>query len=574
MSRLSEPPPSATSAAHPTGTGGVRVPYSRRAFLSTASLAVAGLAIGARRLSAAELATGIAPSALLPDPVDVTMLQSLAMHAIDAAKSAGATYADIRVAASQYFVVGKAPGGPLEFWAGADVLFGFGVRVLVNGGWGFVHGDVPSIDAVTTAARGAVTQATNAAKAGTARAEYVPAAVATGEWHVPMAIDPFAVPLHEQMALIRSWMDTAGAVWRVGSVPYLSWHRETRVFASTDGSLTTQHFHRANPQLEISGGRMMGGGGPNASVGLAVPSVYATAGGYETVARESIHEEIKATAEEVRRLATLEGRTFDVGRYPVVLDGATFGALLFSTVGRALELDRVLGDEADASGTSYLSPPTAKLGTPVFSSALTLSTDRALPSVTSVKWDDEGVEPVAGPLITAGQLVDYETSRQTVGALQPWYQQQNRPLASRGRAVAPAADNPVQIRCGHLTVAPSTSAATIDDLIRDMPRGLVVRSGYWISTDQQLSTGNVNSYYALVLEVQKGRIVRRIKDAALEWSTVPFLKQLLAVGDASTVVHATGESYKGVPWHAAEYHTTAPAALFKEVNLIDIGRPI
>jgi predicted Zn-dependent protease len=315
---------------------------------------------------------------------------------------------------------------------------------------------------------------------------------------------------------------------------------------------------------------MMGGN----SVWLRVPSVYATTGGYEVVARESIHEEIKATADEALRLASLEGRTLDVGRYPVVFDGVTFGRVLFSTVARALELDRVLGDEADASGTSYLSPPTAKLGTPVFSPALTLRTDRALPSVTSAKWDDEGVEPVAGPLIQDGQLVDYETSRQTVGVLQPWYQQRNRPLTARGRLVAPSAANPPQIRCGHITAAPSASSTTVDDLIRDMPRGLVVRGGTTISTDQQLSTGSLNSFDALILEVQKGRIVRRIKDAGLEWSTVAFLKQLVAVGDTSTVAHATGDTYKGVPWHRAEYHATAPAALFKEINVIDIGHPV
>jgi len=316
---------------------------------------------------------------------------------------------------------------------------------------------------------------------------------------------------------------------------------------------------------------MMGG----ETVEIKVPSFYAMAGGYEAMARESIHEEIKATAEDVRRMASLEARTLDVGRYPVVLDGMTFGSLLFSTVGRALELDRALGEEADASGTSYLAPPASIVGTPVFSPVLNVSTDRALPSVTSAKWDDEGVEPETGPVIKGGALVDYETSRQAASTLQPWYHRQSRPVASRGRAVATACDQAVQIRCGHLTVTHARAAATIDDLIRGIPRGLLVRGGYQISTDQQLTTGNVDAFGgALILQVEKGRVVRRVRNVGLEWSTLPFLKTLAAVGDASTVAHATGESYKGVPWHGAPYHTTAPAGLFTEVKVVEIGGAI
>jgi TldD protein len=200
---------------------------------------------------------------------------------------------------------------------------------------------------------------------------------------------------------------------------------------------------------------------------------------------------------------------------------------------------------------------------------LTVTADRASPSVTSVRWDDDGVEPVAGPVITDGRLVDYQTSRQTAPRLSQWYQQQRRRVASRGCAVAPDAGHAVQVRCGHLTVTPYAQTATLDDLIRDMPHGIVVLRNAWSETDQQLSSGSLADRR---FEGERGRIVRRLRGAALQWSTLPFLKALSALGDQSTVADATGLTQKGQPWHSAYFHTTAPAALFREVNVVDIGR--
>src|ERR1700691_5448744 len=97
MSSLAKGFPSGISTSQSMDNEAASSAYSRRAFLSTVSLAVAGIAINTRSLSAAELARGVAPGTLFPDPLDATLLQSLATRAVDAARSAGATYADVRV---------------------------------------------------------------------------------------------------------------------------------------------------------------------------------------------------------------------------------------------------------------------------------------------------------------------------------------------------------------------------------------------------------------------------------------------------------------------------------------------
>jgi TldD protein len=540
--------------------------YNRRGFLATTALTVAGVSLGTRRLTAAELASGLAPVTLMPEPMEPGLLESLASRAVEAAKAAGATYADVRVAARQ--VVGVYEPQPLTFVVDTGLTFGYGVRALVDGVWGFVHGSEPTADSIAKAAQGAVTQARTNAAVASGRTELAPAPVATGEWSVPVKIDPFAVPIHDQMALVGSWGESARRIMGAGGGGGLTWHKETRVVATTEGTRVTQHFLRSRAGNSVLAGRMRGRG----PVALSLLGFGSNSGGYETVIGPAVHEQMITLAEEANRLALLPGVSLDVGRYPIVLDGSSFGNLLARTVGCALEMDRVLGEEADASGTSYLSPAPDFLGTPTFSSLLNVTANRALPSITSAKWDDEGVEIKPSTVIQNGTLVDYQTTRSHAPALRDWYQKQGHPIASRGCAVAPDPDTPVYARCNDLTVAPGKERATIDDLIKDMPRGILVREAGYLATDQQLSSGSLT--WGQFFEVQRGKVVRRIGGVALQFSTVPFWKSLTALGDATTVLPATGSTMKGMPWYSADYQSNAPAAAFKAVDVIDIGRRV
>src|SRR5690606_30459856 len=110
-------------------------------------------------------------------------------------------------------------------------------------------------------------------------------------------------------------------------------------------------------------------------------------------------------------------------RYDIVMDARIMTQLVGLTVGTAAELDRVLGYEANAGGTSYLAPPKEQLGNfelgPDF---LNISANRSREgALATVKWDDEGVEPETYDLIRDGVLVDYHTTRELAGELSDWY---------------------------------------------------------------------------------------------------------------------------------------------------------
>jgi len=551
---------------------------SRRDFLATTSLAVAGAAVGARalraspvRLAPAELRS--AANVLLPAPMAAGDLQGFAAAALEAARSAGAAFADVRVAEWQQVEIAQRMFAPLTPSIDLDGTFTYGVRAQVDDMWAFAYGSAPTVDALAASARHAVATARSAARVlraigGTVAAERAPAPVLTGTWASPQRIDPFAVPIEDQLGLLWALQSANGRV-PGGSGPDAAagldgfvWEREMRVFASTEGAVLTQTLHRGTPYFYVQGERGTG------TVGLTLPSLVPASGGYELVLAPGLQERIKAHAEEVVRLARLPVGPMDVGRYPMVCDGVTLGSLFAMTVGTGLELDRVVGEEAGGAGTSYLSPPATSLGTQITAPLLTVTAGRALPALNAVQWDDDGVETHDYPVITAGTHVDYHTSRHTAPALTDWYRRQNHPVRSHGCALAPSADNPVLIRTPHLTVTPGTESASLETLASEISRGLLIRQATLsdVHPDASCATGLVAP--ALLFEIAHGKVVRRITGAALQFRTRALWQSLTHLGDASTVEPSVGRSNKGEPWTLAPMSATAPAGLFPTVDLI------
>jgi len=534
---------------------------SRREFLTTTSLALAGTALGARHLKAG---TPVRIPGRSPLAADVFLqglagsvdMKALAQRAVDTATQAGAAYADVRV--SEYNMLW------LPSFAISNVYleteFTFGVRVLVDGVWGFSYGRAPDGDNIAQYTRDAVASARLAAKLGTAVPvrEWTPPPPATGEWAVPIEIDPFTVPIQQQAELIDAVDATVRRVPGSSGTFETDWVRETRVCASTTGTLITQQLHRAHPTSEAIATY------GNNYLRVRVPGFHGQSAGYEVCATPGLMERFKAAAEEATWFARLPIRPLDVGRYPVVFDSALMGNALVTLLGQSLELDRVLGMDVDSSGTSRLTPDL--LGTTVLSPLVTVTAHRNLPSVTAVKWDDEGTMPQPHTVIRDGVLMDYHTSAETLPALKGWYQTQNLPLRSNGCAAVSKAKNPVAIHPPHLVMAPGKTRASFADLYKDITKGIVVLHEGLITTDQQLASGAIGWGY--MYEVSHGKIVRRLKDMQLQFNTLPFLKGITALGDVTTVQDQDVSTSKGFPWSSARTGATAPAALFKEVNAV------
>jgi len=492
-------------------------------------------------------------------------LRTIATAAMDAARAAGAAYADIRCSDRRILNVGSSlpeagPSPRIDF----DVAFH--VRARVGGAWASISGRDCTSDAAVQATRTATTTAKGSAAVIRPLWEMVPAPVVTGEWTTPVKIDPFDVTPDEHAGLFMAYVNVGQRLLDSHVIPHFVWEAETRVFASTEGSLVTQHLKRAVPiiylQAETQLDAFRNGVLFNPWQGLRPCSA-----GFETIIGPEIQEAVKAELEDFKRLlrfplAPLE----DVGRFEAILDGASVGRIVGETLSPSLELRRVLGFDADGEGTSFLAPPDAILGQPLFSPQLTLTADRSMPHYGAAQWDDEGVATRTVPLITKGVVVDYCSTRATAGALASWYAKTKQPLAAQGTAVAwgPTRD---PIGCAsQLTITPGAAGTTVDTMTRQITNGVIVRSVVDVQSDPQLSGGAM--WPNMVFEVKRGQITRRLQGVGVQFNTKSLWKNLKIVGDDSTTQNALRTRWLD-PWvDKSRLPILAPAVLLSQLDLI------
>jgi TldD protein len=521
-----------------------------------------GMAESQRAIPPTAAAGRTTPASWFPDAPSAEEFRMLALVAMQAAQQAGADYTDIRIGVQRHFA-------PVS----ARIGVGYGVRARVDGSWCFHRGNILTSDAVASAARTAVTGARASAKLNVllghaAFTELAPAPVVTGEWRSPVEIDPFSVAVDDYRRLAFTFSEPVKSLGFVNSEGSLYWTVETRVFASTAGSLVTQELTRGGPRIRVNAWL------PEDAydgVFLSVPGLEELRStGYESAVRsDEFPARIRATAEEAIRWRALPLRSFqEVGRYAVVCDGAAFASLIGQTVSMALDGDRVGGLETDASGSSFLTPVSDIVGasTPHFSPLLTIASGRAVPSSTAVRWDDEGVAPEPVSLIEKGRVVDYHTTRETAPLLADWYRQRGRQLRSHGGSVAPTPASLPMGSGGDVRVAPSTERATLEDLTRGIAHGFLVLGGS-VDASPGLTRGYLRS--GLVIEIQRGKPVARVPNLWFSFATNAVAnRSLSALGDARTLGTATAITAKGMPWERMEHPVRAPAALLKDVDVI------
>jgi len=545
---------------------------TRRQFLVSSTATLASVALGAPsahalgthvshlRLPRTAAARRTTPGQWLPPTSSAEQFRALALVAMEAARGAGADFADIRMGVQRDFAA-----------FGVGITVGYGVRACVNGTWSFQAGTTLTSDAVALAARTAVSDACTAsvvnAKLHQPRGlDWAHTPVVSGEWRSPVDVDPFAVTLNDYIHVSRAAAEVGRRLGEgVETNCIIGWQIETRVFASTDGSLVTQEWTRGGALLSATAVLP----NPDEQVEIVVPDVVRHSVGFEAALDPAIPERLTVAAEQAIRWRELRQSPFtDVGRYSVVLDGAAMAGVLGYTVSNALDGDRVADFEADASGRSFLTPVAEIVAatTPQFSPLLTMTSGRTAPSLTAVQWDDDGVVPDSYTLIERGRVIDYHTTRETAPHVAACYAAHTQPLRSHGRCLAPTPGSVPMSFGGDVRVNPGSERVSVDDLMRDMGRGFCVM-GASVRASPGLTGGFIRS--PLVVEVQQGKPVRRLRNVWFAFTIKSVAsKALVALGDARTLGTATVTTQKGMPWQTMEYPMTAPAAFCKEVDVV------
>jgi TldD protein len=537
------------------------------------------------------IAARLSQQAVLADPGP---LQALVVRALDAAQSAGAHYADVRLTRSVGHVYKWQT--PVSQFAAETEVQGFGVRALVNGYWGFAAAAVYDAEAVVRLAQDAVTQATinatisHAAQTGQASrtvrsggglaqtVELAPAPVVTGTWATPVVIDPFTVPVEEKLDTIASWDTLAtqsGFIFPTIFASSLTFVREEHVLGTTEGTLVTQTTYQTGGNASLK----------SKSKGQPTLTKLDMAGrGWELVLDADIPGQIEAFAVAPPH-APERAKAAQVGRYPIVCDGATMAALLDATLALATQVDRALGYEANASGTSYLNDPLGMLGTYQTASPLvTVTANRSAPTqLATVRWDAEGVVPEDVTLIKQGVLVEYQTTREQASWLAPYYRKAGKPVRSHGYAGAEnALVTPLQM-LPNVVLAPSPEPIRLEDLTASVRNGFLITDGT-VTTDFQGRTGTLHAASGAIHEIANGRVGKMISGGAVQFDSPDLWKKITALGGATTVA-STGHgsvgfiyggvgsgTTKGEPAQSTPYTVQAAATLIQDQAVIATTR--
>jgi TldD protein len=255
----------------------------------------------------------------------------------------------------------------------------------------------------------------------------------------------------------------------------------------------------------------------------------------------------------------------------VVCDGSSIASLVDATFGYDTELDRALGYEANAGGTSYLGPdPMTYLGTNIASPLINVTSNRSLAhGLATVQWDDEGVTPTDFPLVTEGQLVDYQTTRDQAPHLRPWYAKRQQPVASYGCAAWEDAQTVSLSMIPNLVLTPSASGPTVDEMITTMGKGIAML-GSVASTDFQAKNGTLSQGRAY--EVAGGKKVARLSHAAVLFSATDFWKNVTAIGGPASVAQTPHNETKGQPDQSTAHTVSGVALALTKQALIDDTR--
>ena len=544
---------------------GYCVGSSRREFVRTTSVAAAAIAGLAAAPSAARAAL-LAPAPSSPLAGDDPDLRSLASVALDAARSAGASYADVRVSRNRsqsLFTRERRVQGLVD-----NETQGFGVRALVNGAWGFAASRELSTDEAARVARQAALQAKANSLTLVRPVVLAPVTpVPSGTWRTPIEIDPFGVSIEDKVgALLAANAEAlkAGARFVNSSMFFL---REEKTFASTDGSFIVQTIYRTQPRVTVTAVSSDASDFQTRASNEIAPMGR----GYEHVRDAKLVENApKWAAEAVQKLSA---KPVDVGRYDLVLHPSHLWLTIHESVAHPTELDRALGFEANYAGTSFVAPPERVLGKLRYGSRLmNIRGDREQPgSLSAVGWDDEGVKPESFDIIRNGVFVDYQTTREQAPHLSSYYKANGRPVRSHGCSYAESWSDVQFQRMPNVSLMPGDKDLGWDDLIAATDRGIAIIGDGSFSIDQQRYNAQFGGQ--LFYEIRGGKITGMLKDVAYQMRTPDFWGALDMIGGRSSY-HLGGafNDAKGQPSQVnAVSHGCVPSR-FRNINVINTGR--
>lgn len=512
-----------------------------------------GLVHGCSRPAPIASPQGAASGAPEVDP----RTRALAELALSVARDAGATYADVRIA--DYRTQSLRAREMRVLGVSDSESRGFGVRVIANGTWGFAASSELSESEVARVARAAVALAKANAALQREPVQLGPAERNVATWSTPVRRDAFEVPVEEKLDKLRAI--NALAIKQPGVTfvdSQMTFVREHKFFASSEGSAIEQTLHRLSPSFTITSVDQKRG-----SFRTRESLTDPRAMGYEYVDDFPWEDEIRQAASDA--VAKHTAPSVEPGKRDLILHPTNLWLTIHESIGHSTELDRALGMEANFAGTSFLTPD--KLGRFQLGSELVnVVAEKTAPgSLATSGYDDDGIKTVEWPLVERGRFVNYQLTRDQVH----WVR------APRGYACS-YADSwqsvPFQ-RMPNVNLLPGTNPLSLEQLIASTDDGILIKGRGSYSIDHQRYNFQFGGQAAW--EIKHGRITRLLEDVAYQASTPEFWAACDALCSAEE--YYVGGSFfdgKGQPSQSNAVSHGCPPARFRQINVLNTARKV
>ncbi|WP_108803870.1 TldD/PmbA family protein [Aquimarina sp. Aq107] len=536
-----------------------------------------GLGAGALMMPSLLLGNDIPAEALLSPGMDIAIKKRMADVALNTAKSLGASYADARIGRylNQYVFTRE---DKVQNVVNTE-SFGIGIRVIVNGTWGFASTNSVTEDGIKKATDQAVAIAKANSKFQKEEVKLAPVK-SHGEvsWKTPIKKDFKDVPVSEKVDLLLS----ANAAALENGANYVNsglfMVNEQKYFASTDGSYIDQDVHRIWPTFTVTAidkgtGKFKSRQAMSAPMGMGYEYMDGLASeklkGPEglNLYRKSydILEDATLAAKQAKQRLT--AKSVEAGKYDLVLEPNHLGLTIHESVGHPLELDRVLGYEANYAGTSFATLDKWKTKNFKYGSDIVnLVADKTqVGSLGAVGYDDEGVKTKKWDLVRNGVLTNYQAIRDQVHMID-----QNE---SHGCCYSQSWNDVQFQRMPNVSLEPGKEKYSIDDMIKDVEKGIYIAGRGSYSIDQQRY--NFQFGGTVFFEIKNGKIVGMLDDVAYQSNTQEFWNSCAKICDKDDYrMFGSFFDGKGQPSQVSAVSHGSSTTRFNGVNVINTGRKI
>jgi TldD protein len=442
-------------------------------------------------------------------------MQDVAHWALNTANLRGASYADARVVDDRNRALSTKNGKVGS--ASVSESLGIGIRVIVDGAWGFSASDDLSREAVKATAERAVEIAQASARVKINTVRLAPEKAAVAEWTTPYKIDPFSTSVEQNLALLLKIDAELRSVAGVTlAETNMNFRREESWFLSSEDADIHQTKYSSGAgyaALAFAGSDIQKRSYPTSFGGQWQNK------GYELIEELKLVENARRIGEEA--VALHKADKCPEGPLTLILDGAQLGLQIHESVGHPIELDRVLGMEANFAGTSFLTLDKLRklrYGSDLVNIVADARQEHG-PGLGTFAYDDEGVPAQSTPIITRGLFTGYLSSRDTAHTIG---------LDRSGGTLRAESWNRLPIiRMTNISILPGENPLTLEQLIADTDHGIFMETNRSWSIDDKRY--NFQFGCELGWEIKNGKKARMLKNPSYSGITTEFWNSMDAI---------------------------------------------